>query len=179
MSVRSHSGRRWSYNDYAMIPPDLFRHEIVDGEHFVNPAPNLYHQEISGRLQAQLLTAIADNGNVYAAPVDVQLSDHDIVQPDLVVVLRDNSKVLTPTKIVGTPNLVIEILSRSTRRHDRERKMSLYLNAGVPEYWIVDPDAHTVEVHALGDDAYRRAGVFSERLNETRLGVEIDLTRVW
>ena len=106
---------RWDYAAYAAIASDGKRHEIIDGEHFVNPAPNLYHQEVSRHIQFQLYTQIelAGLGKVINAPVDLQLSDHDIVQPDLVVVTHSRKHIMTPTKIRGVPDLVVEILSPS------------------------------------------------------------------
>lgn len=83
-------------------------------------------------------------GKVIDAPVDLQLSDHDIVQPDLVVVTRQRKHILTPTKIKGVPDLVVEILSPSNSDHDLMTKRKLYEQVGIPEYWIVFPDEHQV-----------------------------------
>ncbi len=94
---------RWNYAAYVALPPDGKRHEIIDGEHFVNPAPNLYHQEVSRHIQFPLYSQIelAGLGKVIDAPVDLQLSDHDMVQPDLVIVTRERKHILTPTNIRG------------------------------------------------------------------------------
>lgn len=105
----------WDYDAYAAIPHDGRRHEILEGEHEVNPAPSLYHQEISRRIQFQLYTQIElkEHGVVINAPIDVQLTDRDIVQPDLVIVTRQRRHIMTPIKIKGVPDLLIEILSPS------------------------------------------------------------------
>ncbi len=99
------STKLWDYAAYAAIPQDNLRHEIIAGQHFVNPAPNLYHQQVSRRIQFQLYSAIElnDLGVVFNAPVDLQLSKHDIVQPDLVIVLHERRHILTPAKIKGVP----------------------------------------------------------------------------
>lgn len=102
----------------------------------MKPAPNLYHQQVSRRIQFQLYSAIElnDLGVVFNAPVDLQLSKQDIVQPDLVIVLHERRHILTPAKIKGVPNLVVEILSPSNERYDLEVKRELYERCGVPEY---------------------------------------------
>lgn len=181
MTVRSPSGK-WTYDEYAAIPPDLLRHEIIDGEHCVNPAPNVYHQRVSGRLYVELFRRVdeAGSGEVYAAPIDVQLSEHDIVQPDLVVILDENRDIVKPSRIIGTPDLVVEILSPGTRHHDTTRKKERYHVAGVPEYWIVDPDAQTIEQHRLSGDAYQLLGTERQTIVWSGCpGVTIDLIKVW
>ncbi len=179
MTVHSQSGRKWTYEDYAAIPPDLLRHEIIDGEHFVNSAPSLYHQEVSVRLAAQLFRAIAESGlgMVYCAPIDVQLSEHDVVQPDLVVVLEGNRDILIPSRVMGPPDLVIEILSPSTRTNDRTRKKDLYCEAGVPEYWIVDSETHTVQQYRHRAGVYELVATANDEI--TTPYVTLDLTRIW
>ena len=120
-------------------------------------------------------------GMVFPAPVDVQLSEHDVVQPDIIVVLTNNS-VVQETRIVGTPDLVVEVLSASTRRRDETLKRQLYEQYQVPEYWIVDPDAHIVQQLRLAEDR-----TFEKALQTTETiiygavpnGALIDLTRVW
>ena len=176
------SGTKLTYEDYVRIPDDGRRHEIIDGVHYVSAAPAFYHQRVSARLLSELVIAIdrPGLGQVVAAPVDVQLSKHDIVQPDLVVILAANESIITPAKVVGSPNLLVEILSPSSIRHDRERKWRLYERAGVREFWIVDPDERRVEQFVLGDGGYRCVATCSEAIT---LGVlpslTVDLTTVW
>jgi Uma2 family endonuclease len=157
MSVDQNTNKL-TYEYYACIPNDGKRHEIIDGEHYVNPAPNLTHQTLSRRIQFQLYTQIelANRGVVFNAPVDVQLSEFDIVQPDLVVVLARNKGILTDPKIDGVPDLVIEILSPTNPQHDRNLKKQLYLRGGVPEYWIVDPMNEAIEQYVLSEGKYVR-----------------------
>jgi len=87
----------------------------------------------------------------------VQLSDHDIVQPDLVVVLAEHSEWITPTKLNGPPDLTVEILSPSTASTDLTLKKQLYERAGVPEYWIADPDTKRIDQYLLRGGHYHRA----------------------
>ena len=172
---------RWDYAAYAAIASDGKRHEIIDGEHFVNPAPNLYHQEVSRHIQFQLYTQIelAGLGKVINAPVDLQLSDHDIVQPDLVVVTHSRKHIMTPTKIRGVPDLVVEILSPSNPDHDLKTKRNLYESLGVQEYWIVFPDDHQILQLVLNERRY------TESVETTSIAMKIppyssvDLNKVW
>ena len=142
----------WDYAAYAAIPEDGKRHEIIDGEHFVNPAPTLYHQEVSRHIQFQLYTQIelTEQGKVINAPVDLQLSDHDIVQPDLVIVTRARKHIMTPIKIKG-----------------------------VPEYWIVSPDDHQITQLVLQDDRYTESIETISITKKVAPQATVDLTRVW
>ncbi len=126
--VEKDSKIKWDDASYAAIPPDGKRHEIIDGEHFVNPSPNLYHQEVSRHISFQLYTQIelAGLGKVIDATIDLQLSNHDIVQPDLVMITLARKQIMTPTKIKGVPDLVVEVLSPSNADHDLKTKRRSY-----------------------------------------------------
>ncbi len=170
-----------TYSDYMQIPEDECQHEIIDGIHYVNPAPNLYHQTVSRRIQFLLYARIEQQnlGVVFNAPCDVQLAEYDILQPDLVVVLNPRRHILSPTKIAGTPDLVIEILSPTTEWRDRNVKRERYQKAGVPEYWIVDPFERSVEQLVLRDGVYQPLPA-SDVLHLTILeGVSLRLKEVW
>jgi Uma2 family endonuclease len=171
----------WDYAAYAAIPEDGQRHEIIGGDHFVNPAPNLYHQEVSRHLQFQLYQSIELKklGVVIDAPVDVQLSDHDIVQPDLVIVTREKKRILTPIKVKGIPDLLVEILSPSNPHHDLKVKRELYERAGVPEYWIVSPDEHHVLQLVLVEGAYTENQCTDSITMNVPPQVTVDLNQVW
>jgi Uma2 family endonuclease len=99
-------------------------------------------------------------GKVYAAPYDVEFAPNVVVQPDIIVVLNANSGVRTPSKIVGTPDLIVEVASPGTASYDRRGKQDIYARYGVPEYWIADPHARTVELLVLENGAYRTVGVY-------------------
>lgn len=179
MKAMSIQTTKLTYQDYACIPGDGKRHEIIDGTHYMNPAPSIYHQQVAGRIYVQLFGAIAEKGlgNVLSAPVDVQISEHDIVQPDLVVVLSAN-RIVTPSKIKGSPDHIIEILSPSTSDNDRTLKRKLFERAKVPEYWIVDPQEHCVLQLELDGRKYVES-IHSERIKLSYLDHSVDLTRVW
>jgi Uma2 family endonuclease len=99
-------------------------------------------------------------GRVYHAPFDVELAPNVVVQPDVIVVLQANSGIITPTRIVGVPDFVVEIALPSTATYDRSKKLAVYERAGVGEFWIADPVARTVEVLMLEANGYGSKGVF-------------------
>jgi Uma2 family endonuclease len=140
--------RKLTYDDYVLIPEDGQRHEILDGEHYVSPAPRPRHQIILGRLYLRLGNFVEerDPGLLLMAPTDVLLSAHDIVQPDLLFIRKERLEILTRKNIQGAPDLVIEVLSESTRRRDEGLKLTRYERLGVGEYWMFDPDPKTAKV---------------------------------
>ena len=153
---------RWTYKDYAALPDDGRRYEIVDGVLYMAPSPNEWHQTTAGRLFRYLATQIEDAslGRVYIAPFDVELTPDTVVQPDVLVILNANHDKITLSRIIGAPDLVIEVSSPGTVGYDRDKKQSAYARAGVQEYWIADPWSRTVEVFVLEAGAYRSLGVF-------------------
>ncbi|MBM4093734.1 MAG: Uma2 family endonuclease [Planctomycetes bacterium] len=182
MSAEAKSTGKLGYAEYARIPDDGRRHEVIDGEHVVNPAPDMVHQRLSRRIQFQLYTQIELRGlgEVMNAPVDLQLSDWDIVQPDLVVVLSRNKTIMTAKKIEGSPDLVVEILSGSSMHNDRVLKKELYRKSGIPEYWVVDPEHRAVEQFILRDDNYELLGCHADAIVPQVIeGVRVDLRDVW
>ena len=181
MSVTKKPDLKLGYAEYVLYPDDGNRHEIVDGDHYMNPAPSIYHQTISKRLQHHLYAKIelAGLGLVFDAPVDVQLSDHDIVQPDLVVLLNDTKARVTPTKINGAPELLIEIMSPSTADNDQRLKRRVYERAGVREYWIVDPCEPAVMQLVLRDGAYVEAPHGDELRPAILPAVVVPLPEIW
>jgi Uma2 family endonuclease len=149
----------------------------------MNAAPVPRHQAVSRHIQFQLYQQIElmKLGQVIDSPIDLQLSDVDVVQPDLVVVLAEN-RIITQTRIRGVPDLVIEILSPSNRKHDTELKKQLYEQFAVPEYWIVDPDECVVVRYRLDESGrFGQAIEFKDAIMFEGIpsGATVDLTRVW
>ena len=153
----THLKQKLDYSDYAAIPPDRNRYEILEGELFVTPAPNPNHQRVSKRLQRQLESYFeaGGRGEVFNAPIDLILSPHDVVQPDLVVVT--DPKQVSARGIEGPPALVVEVLSPSSRQTDTSAKAKRYAAFGVRHYWIVDPDARCIQCYQLAEDGYHLA----------------------
>ena len=182
MSTPTRSSAKLGYPEYASIPDDGLRHEIIEGKHYVNPAPSTYHQTVSRRIQFQLYTQIEVPrlGEIFNAPTDLQLSPHDIVQPDLIVVLAPHRAIITPSKINGIPDLVVEILSPTSEAMDRGRKKDRYEHAGIPEYWVVYPFERFVEQFRQGDSGYTWVDKHEKRIEFLGMpGVVVDLRDVW
>jgi len=151
---------KFTYHDYLQLPDDK-RYELVEGELYLVPAPNLYHQRISREIVAVLYPHVRkyDLGEVFFAPCDVVFSDISVVQPDLIFVSRERLAILAEANVQGAPDLVVEILSPSTGHRDLGIKRNLYAKYGVREYWIVDPDRKTVEVLSWTESGYRTEAV--------------------
>lgn len=139
---------RLTYEDLASLPEDGRRHELIDGVHHVTPAPSTRHQRILGSLFWQIRSYLEGRpvGEVFLAPVDVVLTESDVVEPDLVYVSRERAHIVTEKNISGAPDIVVEVLSEATRRRDERLKRDLYDRCGVGEYWIVDPEVETIKL---------------------------------
>lgn len=146
----------WTLDDLLAMPEDDNLYEIIDGELYVMTTPVPVHQRLSMRLSVVFYQAgeATGLGRVYASPIRVRLSERDIVQPDLLFIERDQLAIETNDLIDGPPDIVVEIVSPSTRSKDRNDKATLYARAGVREYWQVDPRHRSVVVLTLTDGAY-------------------------
>jgi Uma2 family endonuclease len=148
----------YTYAD-ALEWDENVRAEIIDGELYMMATPSTVHQEISMELSVQLGNFLRGKPcKAFAAPFGVRLfprddlSDDTVVDPDIVVIC-DQSKI-DKRGCNGAPDLVIEILSPSNGRHDLVLKFNKYLEAGVREYWIVDPEEKAIQVHLLDNGRY-------------------------
>ena len=148
--------RPLTYEDIEHIPIDGNRYEVVYGELRVSAAPDPAHQEFVGVLYLLLAPLVRRRrlGKVYLAPFDVRPLGGDVVQPDLVFIRREGLDRFERGKFVGPPDLVVEVLSPSTRTYDETVKARLYAEAGVPEYWLPDPFARTFQVLVLREGRY-------------------------
>ena len=172
---------RLTYEDYAAIPSDGRTYQIVDGELYVTPAPSPFHQRASKRLQRQLEAYFedADRAEVFNAPIDLILTNHDVTQPDLVVV---EAASITRRGIEAAPLLVVEVLSPATVKLDRQVKARRYAALDVPQYWILDIDARRLECYANAAGTF----VLSAEGNGDEMvivpgfdGLTIDLAALW
>ena len=141
-----------TYEDYLCFPDDGKRREIMDGELYVTAAPNLKHQAVAVNLVTciKLFLDRERLGRVFVAPTDVVLSDVDVVEPDILFVSKERIDRLAENNIQGAPDLVVEILSPSTRRTDERIKLKRYEQFDVREYWIVDPELEIVKIYRRG-----------------------------
>lgn len=173
--------RVFDYSDYLATPDDGKRYEILRGKLLVTPAPRPLHQRVVGRLY-RLLADYFDRhgGEVFLAPIDLILTNNDILQPDLLVV--DNEAVVTERGIEGPPLLAVEVLSPTTAKRDRGVKSQRYAELGIRHYWLVDPDARRME-------CFDRAGSVFEKTVELEgdavgsvagfPGLEVSLPSLW
>lgn len=153
------TGPTATWADYPALSTQQ-RIEILNGTVYAMTAPSLAHQFLCTRLCELLPAYFREKGcQVFTSPVDVKLSETDVVQPDLVVVC-DRSQ-LQGSHIEGPPALVVEVLSLSSRARDRVRKLRLYAETGVREYWLIEPSDQVVEVLLLDGNSYRIVGPFS------------------
>jgi Uma2 family endonuclease len=139
---------RITYEDYRQLPEDGRRYEVVEGRLYRTPSPVTRHQRVLHRLELVLAGYLAKNplGEIFYAPLDVVLSEIDVVQPDLIFIGREHASRVTEENIQGAPDLVVEIRSPGTAHRDLTLKRKLYGAHGVAEYWTVDVDADRVEV---------------------------------
>lgn len=144
----------YTLEDYYALP-DEKRVELIDGVFYDMAAPTLFHQFIIGKIFRDLTNYIDQKGGScmpFMAPVDVQLDcdDRTMVQPDVLVICDPNK--MKWSKVYGAPDLVVEVLSESTKRKDMNLKLRKYLNAGVKEYWMIDPEKMAVLVYDFQKD---------------------------
>lgn len=150
------SRMRWTYAEFARLPSERgMRHEVIDGELVVTPAPGLRHQRVVTELVVRLHAFVRDSGlgEVFVGPVDVLLADGDFIEPDILFVRTEKAHLFSDRGIEGPPDLIVEVLSPSTAARDRGLKLDRYRHFGVPEYWVVDPDGRSIEVWDLAAGA--------------------------
>ena len=140
---------RFTYHDYLLLP-DEKRAEIIGGDLIMEPTPGYGHQLVVKNL-VKLLdrhVGLLKLGVIIPSPIDVILSEEDVVLPDVIFIARERYHIIRK-KIHAAPDLAVEVISTRHAARDRELKMKLYARYGVKEYWMVDPDSGTVEVYSL------------------------------
>jgi len=151
-----------TYDDLRQIPPDRSRYELIQGELIVSAAPNIEHQRRAGRLFRRLADHVEqhDLGEVFIAPCDVVLDASTVLEPDIVFVSKARKSIVKEACIEGVPDLVVEVISPSSRTTDRLAKRARYAEFGVPEYWLLEPFEPRIEVLRLEGRRYRVVTVF-------------------
>ncbi len=146
--------KKWTYEDYYKLEDDK-RYEVIEGELVEMSAPTTIHQRIVKRIAWVLDRFVEEKGlgEVFISPVDVVLSDENILQPDVVFVSKDND-IVQEKAIFGSPDLVVEVISPSSLKRDTEDKKRLYARFGVKELWLIFPGERAVEVFSLKDKEY-------------------------
>jgi len=172
-----------TYADYAALPDDGRRYELHHGTLSVTPSPGTGHQRVVVSFTTQLAQHVRSRrlGEVFVAPTDCILSGVTVVQPDLLYVAAERLSIVSERGIEEAPTLVVEVLSPSTTRIDREREAMLYAEHDVPYYWIADPGQCTVEAYGLTGGAYVLTGTVTDE-PATLLpfrDLEIDPVALW
>ncbi|EIP97487.1 hypothetical protein OpiT1DRAFT_01927 [Opitutaceae bacterium TAV1] len=159
-------------HDYALIPVGSPNYQLIEGDFVMAPSPSSFHQSIAGLLY-RLIGNYLDTrpiGTVFIAPIDVYLSDLNVYQPDVLFIRKENRSIIKKHGIEGAPDLVIEVLSKTSARYDLGPKRAIYARTGVEELWIVDPDRRTLALYRLATDSetpaatYKAADTFSSTL---------------
>ncbi len=154
---------RYTYDDYCELPDDGNRYEVIDGVLYMAPAPHPRHQRILFNLTV-LFTPFVTGGNalgeLFFSPIDVIFASEDIFQPDLLFISRERLHIITDRGLEAAPDLVVEVLSPSTRSRDLNLKRRRYAHFGVPEYWPIDPDSRTIRALMLENDHYKERGTY-------------------
>ena len=180
-----HSPTRLTYEDFLQFPEDGLRHEIIEGEHYVTPAPSTRHQRILLKLSYLLQSYLEAHpvGEIFFAPFDVLLSEFNVFEPDLIYISKDRAHQLNEKNLQGAPDLAVEILSPGTRNRDQRLKRHVYERTGVQEYWLVDPDTDVIEVLTRAGDLDLFEGPRRFKRGETLTtgllpGLELALDRI-
>ncbi|MEO5960756.1 MAG: Uma2 family endonuclease [Opitutaceae bacterium] len=171
-------------HEYAQIPVGAPNYQLIEGDLVMSPSPTSFHQKILGRLHRLIANYLDDHpiGEIYVAPLDTHLSDINVYQPDLLFVRKENLSIVEEHGIEGAPDLVVEILSKSSAKYDLGPKRSVYARTGVEELWVIDPPKRALALYRLGDDAetplatYRAKQKFTSELFP---GFKIDLADVF
>ena len=156
---------RYTYTDYINLEPyEVRRYELIDGEICVVPSPTPNHQRIAGKLYRILgeYADSSDSGQAFIAPLDVVLSDEDVLQPDIIFIAKERLGIVGEQNIQGAPDLVIEVLSPGTADRDRTIKRARYARFGVREYWLVEPISKTIEVLKASQEGFETMRIYPE-----------------
>ena len=175
---------KFTYQEYRTLPETGPRYQLIEGDLLMSPSPNFFHQTLVANLFESLFAFVKRKrlGLARVAPLDVILTEEDVVQPDIVYISAARKGIIAPEGLRGAPDLCVEVLSPASRDLDRQAKRVLYARHGVTELWLVDPDARTVELFRLQEQPHAPTRIFRE--NETLTtallpGLEIKLAEVF
>lgn len=175
---------RVSFAEMQQWPDDGRRYELYDGAVIVSPSPFPRHQRVAmhiGRVLSDYERTAG--GVVFSVPIDIVFSEYDVLQPDAVYFCEARRHVINMMEATrAAPDLAVEVLSRSTEQRDRGRKLQMLGRYGVPEYWIVDPVGHTLEIYTNRGGSLELAAMFGERddvASSTLPGLRFSASRIF
>lgn len=171
-------------HEYALIPVGAPNYQLIEGDLVMAPSPGSSHQEIVLNLATVLRGYLAAHpvGKVFIAPLDVHLSDINVYQPDLLFIRKASLDIVEEHGIEGAPDLVVEILSKSSAKYDLGPKRSVYARTGVEEMWIIDPAKRSLAIYRLTEDVETPAATYKARQKFSSAffpGLTIDLAAVF
>ena len=174
------------YREMEFDEDDNFQYELLNGILVRKSSPTIQHQRISGNIYFRMRLFVEEKqaGEVFTAPLDVVLDEHNAPQPDVFYVSKDKKYILDEQEqvIIGTPDIIVEVLSPGTGKHDRILKKKIYERSGVPEYWIVDPLYRSVEIFKLKDGRYELLDYLEESgtvKSDVLKGFELPLDKIF
>ena len=175
------SDKHYTYEDYLKLDDDQ-EYEVIGGKLIVVPKPRLYHQKIADDILTEIKVFLRQNSiGIAYSNVDVVFGKQ-VVSPDIIFISNERLSIATETNVQGAPDLVVEVLSPSTKKYDRKEKWKLYYENGVKEYWIFDPLTQLVETFISGAKDWERAGIYDDEdiLTSPLLpGLAIELKKVF
>ena len=174
-------GRKYTIEDYRALPEGA-PYQLIGGELVSSPAPSTYHQKVLRNLFVVMWSYVSGKGlgELLFSPIDVYLEEGEAYQPDIVFVSKERMGIIKGDGIWGAPDMVIEILSKSTAYYDMKHKKRVYERSGVREYWIVDPYEKSVEVYERRGERFELVEYKKEgKVRSEVLGLEIDLKNIF
>ena len=183
MSIAAEIGKKLTWEDIKDFPEEG-KTELVEGRLFMSPTAGSPHQYIGTLLTGEILPFVRRNdlGRFYGRDVHVIFDEHNHFEPDLCFVAKDRLNIIQGPTLNGPPDLIVEIVSESNRKHDTKLKFDYYERFGVREYWLVDPPDQSIAVFVLEDGRYQLLGEFrAGALVETRVlaGLTLDPARIF
>ncbi len=181
--------KKLTYQEFRQMDfgdDDSAWYELINGELVKKQSPTLRHQIISANIEfaLRIFANQTNSGRMLHAPMDVVLDDGNAYHPDVFFVKKERSFILENAEevVMGAPDLVVEILSKSTGIYDRGIKKDIYERYGVREYWLVDPRTSTIELYTYTEQRYKLVALYeaNERLKSLALeGFELELAEVF
>ncbi len=170
---------RYVYEDLLTMPDDGKRYELLEGDLLVSPSAKPRHQRIVSNLD-RMFGRLEEQGfgQGYVAPLDVVFDRHNVFEPDVLFIRSERLGIVTEKNVSGAPDLVVEVLSDSTREVDLGRKLRAYSRFGVPEYWVVDPDANTMQIFHRENGALTDKGMLVATDEIAFLGVAFKVSEI-
>jgi Uma2 family endonuclease len=170
----------WTYEEYAALPEDGKRYQVVDGVLYRIPTPTTMHQLVLGEFLYALGTVVEENdlGRIWPGPLDMLLGPRDVVQPEIVVILKAHQDRIAEHAILAAPDLIVEIIEPNTDDYDLNTKLPVYERSGVAEVWLVHREAMLVELLVNEDGKFRSVGVYGgSEVIPSRVIPPFDLTQ--